>query len=82
MTAIADFEQRWRQRGQTEDCSYKITHETTERSFLVRSPFLIPSHMNFINKINHTFGNCWKKLEMSLVSFLITITQLSKNRKT
>jgi len=24
MTAIADFEQRWRQRGQTEDCNFKV----------------------------------------------------------
>jgi len=25
MTAIADFEQRWRQRGKTLDCSFKKT---------------------------------------------------------
>jgi len=24
MTAIADIEQRWRQRGKTADCSFKI----------------------------------------------------------
>jgi len=34
MTAIADFEQRWRQRGKTPDCSFKQAGTRLKDHFL------------------------------------------------